>query len=85
MLWAAAAYLVRHKKFHWVCTIPAIVMTVIVVTFIANAKIGFSLPMNTATTIGIAFTLAATVLFFLRIRPNKEAIAEEEGLVGKQA
>ncbi len=85
MLWAAAAYLVRHKKFHWVCTIPAIAMTVIVVTFIANAKIGFSLPMNTATTIGIAFTLAATVLFFLRIRPNKEAIAEEEGLIGKQA
>jgi len=85
MLWAAAAYLVRHNKFHWVCTIPAVLMTAIVVTFIANAKIGFGLPMDTATTIGIAFTLAATVVFFLRIRASKEAIAEEDALVSKQA
>ena len=84
MLWAAAAYLVRHNKFHWVCTIPAVVMTTIVVTFIANAKIGFGLPMQTATTIGIAFTLVATIVFFLRIRASKEAIAEEEGLISKQ-
>lgn len=85
MLWAAAAYLVRHNKFHWVCTIPAVLMTAIVVTFIANAKIGFGLPMDTATTIGIAFTLVATVVFFLRIRASKEAIAEEDALVSKQA
>ena len=84
MLWAAAAYLVRHNKFHWVCTIPAVLMTAIVVTFIANAKIGFGLPMDTATTIGIAFTLVATVVFFLRIRASKDAIAEEEALVSKQ-
>lgn len=85
MLWAAAAYLVRHNKFHWVCTIPAVLMTAIVVTFIANAKIGFGLPMDTATIIGIAFTVVATVVFFLRIRASKEAIAEEEALVSKKA
>jgi carbon starvation protein CstA len=85
MLWAAAAYLVRHNKFHWVCTIPAVLMTAIVVTFIANAKIGFGLPMDTATIIGIAFTLVATVVFFLRIRASREAIAEEDALVSKQA
>ncbi len=85
MLWAAAAYLVRHNEVHWVCTIPAVLMTAIVVTFIANAKIGFGLPMDTATIIGIAFTLVATVVFFLRIRTSKEAIAEEDALVSKQA
>ena len=68
MLWAAAAYLVRHGKFHWICTVPAILMTAIVTTFLANAKIGFGLPMETSTIIGLAFTVAVTVLFFLRIR-----------------
>lgn len=85
MLWAAAAYLVRHGKFHWICTIPAVVMTTIVVTFLANAKIGFGLPMQASTIIGVSFTVAATVLFFLRIRVNEEAIEVEETLVSRQS
>ena len=85
MLWAAAAYLVRHAKFHWICTIPAIIMTTIVVTFLANAKIGFGLPMQASTIIGVAFTVAATVLFFLRIRVSEEAIEVENALVQKQS
>ena len=83
MLWAAAAYLVRHGKFHWICTVPAVLMTTIVVTFIANAKIGFGMPMQMATVIGIAFTVAVTVLFFLKIRVSEEAIALEEALSNK--
>ncbi len=85
MLWAGAAYLVRHGKFHWVCTVPAVVMTTIVVTFLANAKIGFGLPMQASTIIGIAFTVGATILFFLRIRVSDAAIEEEDGLLTKQA
>ena len=85
MLWASAAYLVRHGKFHWICTLPAILMTTIVTTFIANAKIGFGLPMQTATIIGIAFTVVVTVLFFLRIRTSDEAIALENALISKQS
>ena len=84
MLWAGAAYLVRHGKFHWVCTVPAIMMTTIVVTFLANAKIGFGLPMHSSTIIGIAFTVGATVLFFLRIRLSETAIEKEDGLLSKQ-
>ena len=84
MLWAAAAYLVRHGKFHWICTVPAIVMTAIVITFLANAKIGFGLPMETSTIIGVAFTVAATVLFFLKIRVSETAIEIEDALVEKQ-
>ena len=54
-------------------------------TFLANAKIGFGLPMQTSTIIGVAFTVAATVLFFLRIRVSEPAIEEENALVSKQA
>ncbi len=85
MLWAAAAYLVRHGKFHWVCTIPAIMMTAVVSTFLAYAKLGFGLPIQTSTIFGVAFTVAVTLLFFLKIRVSEEAIEIEDGLVSMQS
>lgn len=81
MLWAAAAYLVRHGKFHWICTLPAIMMTAVVSTFLAYAKLGFGLQIQTATVLGVVFTIAVTLLFFLKIRVSDEAIKIENGLV----
>ncbi len=68
MLWAAAMYLVRQRKFHWVATIPAAFMTVVVATFISNSGIGFNLPMNAATSIGIGAAVVAVVAFFWKAR-----------------
>lgn len=85
MLWAAAAYLVRHGKFHWVCTIPAIMMTAVASTFLAYAKLGFGLPIQTSTMFGVAFTVAVTLLFFLKIRVSEEAIEIEDSLVSMQS
>jgi carbon starvation protein CstA len=68
VLWTAAVYLVRAKKFHWVATVPAIFMTAVVATFIANSGIGFNLPMPIATSIGIGSTVVATVAFFWKAR-----------------
>ena len=68
VLWTAAVYLVREKKLHWVATIPAIFMTAVVTTFIANSGIGFNLPMTIATSIGIGTTVVATVTFFWKAR-----------------
>jgi carbon starvation protein CstA len=68
MLWAAAMYLVRQGKFHWVATAPAAFMTVVVATFISNSGIGFNLPMNAATSIGIGAGVVAMVAFFWKAR-----------------
>jgi carbon starvation protein CstA len=68
VLWTAGMYLVREKKFHWVATIPAVFMTAVVITFIASSGIGFNLPMNVATSIGIGCTVVATVAFFWKSR-----------------
>ncbi len=68
VLWAAAMYLVRKRKFHWVATIPAIFMTVVIFTFIANSRIGFNLPMNVSTSIGIGAAVVAVVAFFWKAR-----------------
>ncbi|WP_420804838.1 carbon starvation CstA family protein [Salinivibrio socompensis] len=78
MLWAAAAYLIKRDKLHWVCTIPAMFMTAVTVTYLANAEIGFSLPMNISTMIGVGATLAATIAFLIGYKPNAQLIAEEK-------
>lgn len=64
VLWTAAAYLADKHKFHWVATVPAVFMTVVAVTFIANSTIGFNLPMPVATVIGIGAAVLAVVMFF---------------------
>jgi carbon starvation protein CstA len=67
MLWAAAAYLLRTGKIHWVATIPAVFLTAVVITFISFAKIGFNLPMPLSTTFGIGAAVVAFVLFYWKI------------------
>ncbi|WPC71915.1 carbon starvation protein A [Aeromonas hydrophila] len=69
MLWAAAAYLAKEGKLHWVCTIPAMFMTAVVFTYLANAPIGFGLEMGVSTMIGLASTLIVTVAFLMKFRP----------------
>ncbi|MCV5688922.1 hypothetical protein OFN32_32440, partial [Escherichia coli] len=50
-----------HNKLHWITTIPAIFMTTVCVTFILNnSSLGFGLPMQLSTIVGIVFALAVT-------------------------
>ncbi len=68
VLWTAAVYLADINKFHWIATLPAIFMTVVVTTFISNSAIGFNLPMPLATSIGIGAAVAACAAFFWKVR-----------------
>ena len=68
VLWTAAVFLADKRKFHWVATLPAVFMTVVVTTFIANSTIGFNLPMPLATSIGIGTAVVAIVMFFWKVR-----------------
>jgi len=68
VLWTAAVYLAELHKFHWIATIPAIFMTAVVTTFIANSTIGFNLPMPFATSPGIGAAVVACVAFFWKVR-----------------
>ena len=70
VLWSAAAYLKRRGGWHhWLATLPALFMTVVVTTFLGYAKIGFTMPMPVATTVGIAVAAVFLLLFFLKIKP----------------
>ncbi|GEA50637.1 carbon starvation protein A [Vibrio inusitatus NBRC 102082] len=61
MLWTASAYLLRHNKFHWVTTVPAMFMTTVVITFILNnSTLGFGLGMQISTIVGVLTMLGIT-------------------------
>lgn len=68
VLWAAAAYLIRACKNHWIATIPATFMTAVVTTYLAYDKIGFGLSLDMSTYIGIAAALGSLVLFLGKFR-----------------
>lgn len=82
VLWAGAAYMIKHGRNHWIGTIPATFMTAVATTYLAYAKIGFGLPLNIATSIGITAAIASLVAFMLRFRGvsviNEEVAAEAE-------
>ena len=70
VLWTAAAYLKQQGRLHWIATLPALFMTVVVTSFLGYAKIGFSLPMPVATGLGLVVALICAILFFLKIKPQ---------------
>ncbi|MFC0309710.1 carbon starvation protein A [Gallibacterium trehalosifermentans] len=78
MLWTAAAYLYRYHKFHWICTIPAMFMTMVCSTFLAYAKIGFGLAYDTSIWVGVALTIVATVCFFTMLKPISKGDPDSE-------
>ncbi|MDR2696585.1 MAG: carbon starvation protein A [Deltaproteobacteria bacterium] len=66
MLWSAAVYLAKRAKCHWICTIPAMFMTAMTVTYLCFDAIGFGLSYTVANYIGIGATAACLVLFLVR-------------------
>jgi carbon starvation protein CstA len=77
MLWAAAVYLARQAKFHWVCTIPAAFMTAATVTYLCFERIGFGFSYVVSNSIGFGVTFACLVLFFVK-RNASSAVSFEE-------
>lgn len=63
VLWAGAAYLYRHNKFHFIASLPATFMTAVVVSFLCANKIGFNMPYEISNYIGIAVAIASLLAF----------------------
>lgn len=73
-LWAATVYLARHRKAYVICLLPALFMTLVVVTYIFFAPEGFGLPMAASLTIaGLsdALILGLFCRYLLLLRKGK--------------
>lgn len=78
MLWTASAYLLRFNKLHWITTIPAMFMTTVCITFILNSStLGFGLPMQLSTIIGVIAMLIITA-YVIKISKGKGDPALDE-------
>lgn len=64
MLWAAAVWLRKQKKFYWIALVPALFMTVVSVSYILTSPEGFSLSLNIGLTAGFAMMVVLGGLFF---------------------
>ncbi len=59
-LWMAATALMRRKSWHWLATVPAVLMSAMCVTYLLCAPECFALPVRVSSIVGIA--IAALLL-----------------------
>jgi carbon starvation protein CstA len=72
LLWAAAMYLVKEKRLHWIATIPAIFMTAVTFTYLLQAPEGFGLPTSISYPVGLLITAGITLLFASKVRKERK-------------
>lgn len=66
MLWAAAAYLYRKARFHWICTVPAVFMTAVCVSYICFERtMGFGMSIDLSNIVGVIAAIVAFAAFML--------------------
>ncbi len=66
VLWTAAAYLVKRHSFHWIASLPATIMTAVVISYICMERIGLNLPHTVSNIIGLVVAVAALGYFLSR-------------------
>ena len=72
MLWAASSYMVKSKKNHWICTIPAVYMSAVTSAYILQAPEGFRLAAPISNICGVVFALILFGLFLNYTRKSSE-------------
>jgi len=77
VLWAAAVYLLKNKKFHWIATLPATFMSAVVTTYILQAPEGFKLSPSISQPVGIVVAVALFASFLVYSQKNKSVPAPE--------
>ena len=66
MLWASAAYLLRHGKLHWICTLPAVFITAASVSYICyQPSMGLGLSIVTSDIVGAIFAAVCLGAFLI--------------------
>ena len=64
MLWAAAVWLAKQRKFYWIALLPALFMTVVCTSYILIAPEGFGLSLSIGLSVGLAMMVVLALLFW---------------------
>jgi carbon starvation protein CstA len=73
VLWTAAVWLARQRKFHWIASLPATFMTAVSAAFILQARIGFRLPAGISNVAGLLLALLALGFLLALARKSRTA------------
>jgi len=68
-LWVITVALANSKRFYWITLVPAIFMTMVVVTYILVAPEGLQMPLTAGVLISAAVSVLATSWFFYKKVP----------------
>lgn len=71
MLWAAASYLHRENKCHWIASVPATFMSAVSMTYILQAPEGFGLPTTISYPGGLAIAVLIVLAFVKHVSKQK--------------
>ena len=75
---AAAVYLFRKGRFHWIATVPAVFTTAASITFICRSpNLGFNLAIGTSQITGVIFAIICLVALLVFGRHPVADIPEE--------
>ncbi|MDY0190235.1 MAG: carbon starvation protein A [Desulfuromonas sp.] len=80
VLWTAAAYLIKQGKLHWIATLPATFMTAVAATYLGYAPIGFGLPLQAASYIGLGVAILCFITFIVYFGQKPTAAVDQEAL-----
>lgn len=73
VLWAVTVYLVQSNKNYWITFLPAVFMTMVVVTYFLFAGEGLGWPYQRALMISVVVTLLISATFFRYIISRKKS------------
>ncbi|HBL71838.1 MAG TPA: carbon starvation protein A, partial [Bacteroidales bacterium] len=68
-LWVITVALANYNRFFWITLIPAIFMTMVVITYILVAPEGFQLPLASGVWIAAIVSVLASGWFFYKKKP----------------
>ncbi len=71
-LFVGAMYLGGQRKNYFIALLPAIFMSMVVLVYIANAQIGFRLPMGQSMIFGSIGTVILVTLFMMKLKSVRE-------------
>lgn len=70
LLWAGSVYLIKHDKFHWITTAPAIFAALVSIACILQAPEGLHLNALISNIIAVICTIIITVYFFYKYKKD---------------
>ncbi len=74
VLWTGAVYLAKKGKFHWICSLPAVFMTAVTITFLCYYPKALGMAHDLSSYIGIGVAIVSFIAFITLVKKSEEDV-----------